>query len=473
MEFRPHDYQKAAIDFIREHDDSALLLDCGLGKTIIVLTDIKEEDKKLVLVVAPKLVVGSWIREVKKWDHLKDISIVAIEGNEKQRMEAIRTPARIHVISRDNIAWFASFCNLNQFDMIVMDESSSFKDETSQRTKALIGLDHPKKVILTGTPIPKNIEDLYSQYKILDGGKRLGAELSDFRRMYMYKKGRVWKPLPGAQQTVFRRVKDITISMKSDELLNLPPVTTVRNEVAMTAEEQAVFDRLAKDLCLEYKGIEINVDNAGVLSNKLAQLSNGFFYDENKVAHTVHQHKKEELEALLEASACNGEDVVVAYNFEEDRENIIKTCKDLGIPALDMKENKNVEAFIAPGDSRVAMVHPKSAGMGLNLQEHCHRLIWYSLPYSYEEFYQTLKRVYRQGQTEHTFIHSIECLNSYDQRIRDIVNAKGNCNEALLQTTKWMADKGFEHREDETFIFDLNTMLAALNQQAQTQFITR
>ena len=469
MEFKPHDYQKAAIEFMKKNQSSALLLDCGLGKTIIVLTDIVDEKKRLVLVVAPKLVVGSWMREVAKWDHLKGLSIVAIEGDEKQRMQAIKTPATIHVISRDNIAWFASFCNLNQFDMIVMDESSSFKDEDSARTKALLNLPSPKKVILTGTPMPKNIEDLYSQYKILDGGQRLGKNRSDFRRMYMVqdsKNRHNWKPLPGAAQTVFRRVKDITISMKSDELLNLPPVTTVRNEVEMNAEEQAVFNQLANTLCLEYKGVTIDVDNAGVLANKLAQLSNGFFYDENKIAHTVHQHKTEELEALLEASACNGEDVVVAYNFAEDRRNIMEVCSRLGIPALDMKENKNVEAFLAPGNARVAMVHPKSAGMGLNLQENCHRLIWYSLPYSYEEFYQTLKRVYRQGQREHTFIHSIECRNSYDQRIRDIVNAKGNCNEALLQTTKWIAEKGFDHREDKEFLSDLTATLTALQRTA-------
>lgn len=469
MEFKPHDYQKAAIDFMKKNPSSALLLDCGLGKTVIVLTNIQETNAKLVLVVAPKLVVDSWVREVNKWEHLKDISIVAIKGNVEQRMAAIKTPARIHVISRDNIAWFASICNLNQFDMIVMDESTSFKDESSARTKALLNLPHPRKVIMTGTPIPKNIEDLYSQYKILDGGERLGKTLSTFRRMYMIQDSNNmhnWKPLPGAQQTVFRRVKDITISMKSDELLSLPPVTTVRNEVKMTSEEQALFNQLAQNLCLEYKGVEINVENAGVLSNKLSQLSNGFFYDENKVAHSFHQHKTEELEALLEATACNGEDVVVAYNFAEDRNRIYETCVKLGLPALDMKENKNIEAFICPGCSRVAMVHPKSAGIGLNLQEYCHRLIWYSLPYSYEDFYQTLKRVYRQGQKEHTFIHSIECLNSYDQRIRDIVNAKGNCNEALLQTTKWISEKGFDHKDDEALTVDIAALMAEFNSKA-------
>lgn len=457
MEFKPHDYQRAAIDFIKKNPSSALLLDCGLGKTAIVLTGIKEMKLRLVLVVAPKLVVDSWTREIAKWDHLKGMTAVAIKGDADKRMAAIKTPATIHIISRDNIAWFASFCNLNQFDMIVMDESSSFKSEDSARTQALLNLPHPRKVIMTGTPMPKDIEDLFSQYKILDQGKRLGRELTDFRRMFMVQdpnNRRNYKPLPGADKTVFRRVKDITISMKSEDHLQLPPLTTVRNEVAMTENEQVVFNHLARNYCLEFKGVELTVENSGVLSNKLAQLSNGFFYDENKVAHTFHTHKTEALEALLEATVGLGEDVIVAYNYDEDKRRIEQVCKELSYPCFDLKEGKDVERFIAPGYGRVAMAHPRSAGMGLNLQEYCHRLIWYSLPYSYEEFYQTLKRVFRQGQKEHTFIHTIECLNSYDQRIRDIVNRKGDCNEALLQTTKWITSSAWSWTAQESFIED-------------------
>lgn len=441
MNFTPHDYQQAAIDFVKKNRSSALLLDCGLGKTIIVLTAIKEMKIGPVLVVAPKLVVGSWIREVAKWDHLKDLTIVAVEGNEEERVRALKTKGLIHVISRDNIAWLSKICDLNQFAMIVMDESSSFKDESSARTAALIGHTHPRKVILTGTPMPKNIEDLYAQYKILDGGVRLGQTVFRFRERFMTRDAKnihCWKPLPGAQETVFARIKDITISMKSDELLKLPPVTTVRNEVFMTYEEQSVFNQLATKLCLEFDGVELTVENAGILSNKLAQLSNGFFYDEEKVPHNLHTHKVDALESLLEASVGNGEDVVVAYNFQEDKERITALCSKMGYQSFDLKENKDVERFISEGNSRVALLHPKSGGMGLNLQAHCHRLIWYSLPYSYEEFYQTLKRVYRQGQKEHTFIHQIETANSYDQRIKKIVNAKGECNEELLRQTKWV-----------------------------------
>lgn len=454
MEFKPHNYQAAAIDFIKQHPSSALLLDCGLGKTAIVLTAIKEMRIGPVLVVAPKLVVDSWVREINKWDHLKGLSIVAVKGTEEERIRALKTPGIIHAISRDNIAWLSKICNLDQFAMLVMDESSSFKDESSQRTAALIGHTHPRKVILTGTPMPKNIEDLYSQYKILDGGRRLGYSINKFHERFMIQGDgdyKSWKPLPGAQKTVFSLIKDITISMKSDELLHLPPITTVRNEVAMNSSEQALFWQLANKFCLQFDGVEISVKTAGVLSNKLAQLSNGFFYDKDKVAHTFHRHKAEMLESLLEASACNGEDVIVAYNYDEDRNNIAKTCRDLGLPVFDMKENSDVEAFIKPGDSRVAMLHP-SGGMGLNLQEYCHRLIWYSLPYSYEQFYQTFKRVWRQGQKEHTFIHNIECLNSYDQRIKQIVNAKEACNEELLQTTKWIADQVAQHQTIDRFI---------------------
>lgn len=444
MKFVPHNYQRAAINFVEQNKSSALLLDCGLGKTAIVYTAITDMIRKRVLrgpvlVVAPKLVVGSWVREGAKWDHTKNIPVVAVVGNEEERIKALRTKAALYVVSRDNIAWLAKICDLNQFSMLVMDESSSFKDETSARTAALIGYEKPRKVILTGTPMPKNLEDLYSQYKILDGGKRLGRSINQFRERFMIQDSKnihAWKPLPGAQETVFARIKDITISMKSDELLDLPPVTMVKNEVFMTPEEQAVYNQLATQYCLEYDGVELTVENAGILTNKLAQLSNGFFYDKDKVGHSLHTHKLEALESLLEASVGCGEDVVIAYNFQEDKERTLALCSKLGYRAFDLKENKEVEKFICPGDSRVALLHPK-CGMGLNIQEYCHRLIWYSLPYSYEEFYQTLKRVYRQGQKKHTFIHQIECANSYDQRIKQIVTAKGECNEELLQSTKW------------------------------------
>ena len=441
MEFVPHNYQRAAIDFVKGHKDSALLLDCGLGKTVILLTSDMEMRLNMILVVCPKLVVDSWLREADKWDHLKGLKVVAIQGNIEKRMKAVRTPANVYVISRDFIAWFASICNLNQFDMIVMDESSSFKDETAARTQALIGHYAPRKVILTGTPMPKGIEDLYSQYKILDGGARLGSDLGQFRCNYMLLKDQRtdrWEPAPGAEAAVFERVSDITMSMKSDAFLKLPPITTIRNEVQMSSKEKALFNQMQMKMCLEYDGVTITADNAGTLTNKLAQLSNGFFYDDQRAPHVLHKHKDEMLESLLEATAGLGENVIVAYNFQEDKARIEEVCKKMNFPALDLKKPKNVEKFIQPGEKRVALLHPKSGGMGLNLQEYCHRLMWYSLPYSYEEFYQTLKRVYRQGQKEHTYIHSIECLDSYDQRIREIVNSKGECNDRLLEATKYV-----------------------------------
>lgn len=439
MEFIPHNYQKAAIDFVKQHPSAALLLDCGLGKTVILLTANKEMRLASTLVVCPKLVVDSWLREVDKWDHLKDIKVVAVKGTVEQRMKALQTPAHIHIISRDNIAWLAKLCDLNQFDMIVMDESSSFKDETSARTAALMNHPSPRKVILTGTPMPKNIEDLYSQYKILDGGKRLESTIDAFRRRYMFVEDyskRKYKPLDGAEQTIYRRIGDITMSMKSDELLHLPTLTNVTNEVYMTSEEQAIFDELRTNYSLEYDGVVIDADNSGVLTNKLAQLSNGFFYDKDKQPHFFHNHKTEMLESILEASVGNGEDVIVAYNYQEDMDRIKDVCKRMNYPALDLKQSKNVAKFIEPGERRVALLHPKSGGMGLNLQEYCHRLVWYSLPYSYEEWYQTVKRVWRQGQKYTTYLHTIEAANSYDQRIRHIVNGKGECNDRLIEATK-------------------------------------
>jgi len=449
MEYRPHTYQAKATEFIKRIPTCALLLDCGLGKTVITLTAIEELGLHNVLVVAPKLVCGTWEREVNKWDHLEGLTVATAEGTAAKRTAKILEPADIHIISRDNIAWLkkSGLVDLNSYDMIVMDESSSFKNWSAARTKALMDLPSPRKVILTGTPMPKNIQDLFAQYKILDGGLRLESTITAFRGKYMRlvdPARYIYKPLRGADVTVFSRIRDITMSMRSSELLDLPPITTVHNEAELNESERAVYDTMKRDFCLELAGQDITAVNAGVLTGKLSQIANGFVYDEFGNARELHHRKEEVIEPVLEASAGQGEDVIVGYTFKEDRVRLEALCHKLGLPCFDLKSREAIDAFLSPNTGnvgRVALIHPKSAGFGLNLQENCHRLIWYSLPWSYEEFVQTTARVYRQGQQRHTYIHIIETKNSIDQTIRAAINSKGRCNDTLKDQTKYMIEE--------------------------------
>lgn len=438
MHYTPTDYQVIATEFVRNNRSCALLLDCGTGKTAVTLAAIRALGLHKVIVMAPPLVVNGWVEEAQKWDAFQDLSVLAITGSPKQRLAKLRQESDIKVVPSSLTVWLRSNVDLNAMDMIVLDESSQFKSYSAQRTRAVLGLTQPRKVILTGTPIPRDIEDLHTQFRFLDLGARLYPTLTAFRQDFMIlrdPKRFIYTPKPGAAQRVFDRIRDITVSALGDSL-NLPPIIARRTAVTMTPGERAVYNTLVTEHCLRYRDEKFKALNAGVLTGMLTRLSSGFLYTDHESVISVHHHKDEALSTLLAASAALGENVLVVYMFTEERRRIQAVSESLGLTALDMKSDQAVAQFKSGRASGlVGMCHPASAGMGINLQANCHRLIWYSLPWSYEQYYQMYHRIYRQGQTQTVYIHFIETENSVDQRIMVTLNDRKELNQHLFRIT--------------------------------------
>lgn len=443
--FTPHDYQRRAIDFIEEHHDCAVFLDCGLGKTPISLSVIKDLGEYPVLVIGPNLVIETvWIPEARKWQQFKDITFSSITGSVDRRRKALRTKAQVYLLSRDNLVWAKEAgLNMDKFKMIIIDESSSFKNPMAKRTQALFNLPHPRKVILSATPAPKNLVDLYSQFKILDGGRSLGRTLTQFRHRYMFKASstkNIWLMRPGMEQSIYRDIAPITVSMRAEEYLKLPKFNQVPHIVYMSEQEQAVYRRMEKKAVLSVISEDgtvgkVKASNAAVLTSYLSQLSNGFLYDAAGKPVKLHSHKIDMLTQLMEEAETQGERIVVCYNFRADREAILKVCEERKLKVADLTTTDGVKQYHAL-QFDVAILHPRSAGMGLNLQKESRTLIWYSLPWSYEDYYQTISRIYRQGQEKPVFIHTILMNGSVDANIVKALNCKKGCDDALKASTK-------------------------------------
>lgn len=453
MRYIPEPYQLTAIEFLKMHPVAALLLDCGLGKTAITMTAGEELGCHNILVVAPRLVVDEWVEEGQKWDHLKHLKIVAVEPDKPRQTRKeyfarkILEPADIHVISRDAVDYLkkSGLVKMEDYDMIVLDESTSFKNYSADRTLAVTGIVGPRKVLLTGTPMPKDVADLFAQYRILDGGIRLEKTISKFREKYMRlvdPKRYIYAPLSGSLDTAFERVNDITISMRSCDKIKLPPLVSVRKELEFDEEAKKTYKALKRKLCLEFDDSVVTAKNSGILTNKLSQIANGFVFDTEGNAHQIHNKKIEALQNILEATAGKDgtrEQVLVAYNFREDRRRILELCEELDIDTMCLDTPQAVAEFKKGSEKgRVGLIQPKSNMYGLNLQEHCHRLIWYSLPWSYDEFYQTVKRVFRKGQTETTYMHTILIKDSVDYHLVDVLNLKQSNNLQFIELAKAM-----------------------------------
>ena len=437
---------------IKNNPESALLLDCGLGKTIITLMSIVEMGLHRGLVIAPRTVADTvWEQEAAKWKQTSHLTFARVLGDAKHRAAALDKEADIYLISRDNVVWLKERLDLNWFDMIVFDESSSFKNHTAKRTKALFGLTHPRKIILTATPVPKNLLDLFAQYKILDCGRTLGNKYSDFRDTYFVNHNPYfpdYKPKLGAEVAIFDLIAPETMSMRSKDLLQLPERIDLTSRVEMDYKEYQAYLYFAKQSVIKLleKSKEKNPNgdivtltaaNSGVLTNKLAQFANGFVYwtDEEtgeKSYIDIHHHKEEAMEYILEA--CAGECVVVAYQFKHDLERLFALADKMGLRALDLRVSENIIKYNA-GECDIAFLHPKSAGFGLNLQGPSHRLVWYALPWSYEEYEQTNARIYRQGQKHTTFIHNIECVGTVDEDIIEALKCKQGFNDRMKSST--------------------------------------
>ena len=449
MQYNPHDYQKYVIEYIEKHPVSAVFLDMGLGKTSITLTAINNLlfdyfSVHKILVIAPlRVAKTTWSAEINKWDHLKDLKYSIVVGTPAERKNALKADADIYIINRENIPWLTEYMGAAfDFDMVVIDELSSFKNYQAKRFKALMRVRPSVKRIvgLTGTPSSNGLMDLFAEFKLLDMGERLGRFIGRYRNTYFMpdkRNGQVifsYKPLPGAEDTIYRKISDITISMKAADHLKMPKLVTTDYEVALSEKEQRKYKELKDNMVLQLSDDEITAANAASLSNKLCQMANGAIYDDDKSVIHVHDRKLDALEDIIES--MNGKPVLVAYWFKHDYDRIADKLKALNIPFEKLDTTVSIEKW-NNGKIPVALIHPASAGHGLNLQDGGSALVWFGLTWSLELYQQTNARLYRQGQNSDTVvIMHIAAKGTIDEQILKALNKKDGTQSALINAVK-------------------------------------
>ena len=445
MRYVPHDYQRYATDFILAHPEAAILLDMGLGKSVISLTAIWELclnrfEIGRVLVIAPLRVArDTWPAEIQKWDHLRGLTYSVVVGTEKERRAALMRSASVFIINRENVQWLVEDSGIPfTFDMIVIDELSSFKSWQAKRFKSLLKVrpDVKRIVGLTGTPSSNGLMDLWAEFRILDLGKRLGRFITHYRDAFFLPDKRnqqqvfTYKPRPGAEEEIYRRISDMTISMRATDHLKMPERVENRVIVRMDDREREIYDRMKADLIVQIKGQEIDAVNAASLSGKLCQMANGASYTEDHSVVQIHDQKLDALEDLIEGA--NGKPLLVAYWFKHDLARIQKRFPQ----AREIRTSKDITDWNA-GDIPVALIHPASAGHGLNLQAGGNTLVWFGLTWSLELYQQTNARLWRQGQTAGTvIIHHIITEDTIDERIMDALERKDKTQSALIDAVK-------------------------------------
>ncbi len=401
-----------------------------------------------VLVIAPLRVArDTWPAEIRKWDHLRNLDVSVIIGDAKTRTAAINRPAMVYIINRENTKWLVEYYEKNgrrwDFDCVVIDELSSFKNHQSQRFKWLRKIrPYVKRWIgLTGTPTSNGLMDLWAEIGILDGGERLGRFIGRYREAY-FRHGAMnphtgivyqYTLRPGAEEQIYRKISDITISMQALDYLQMPECISVSHEVEMSPAEKNVYDLMKSDLIIPLEDGDIDAVNAASLSNKLLQMSNGAVYDENGNVRLIHQRKLEMLEDLIEAA--NGQPVLVAYWFRHDKTRIQEYLKSIGCETREIKESKDIQDWNA-GKVPVALIHPASAGHGLNIQEGGHILIWFGLTWSLELYMQANARLWRQGQKNTVTIHHIITKGTVDEDVMAVLEAKDVTQEKLIAAVK-------------------------------------
>jgi len=449
MKYEPHEYQAYAIDYIENHPIAAVLLDMGLGKTSITLTALNDLlfdrfEVHRVLVIAPLRVArDTWPAEIRKWDHLSLLTYSVAVGNETERRAALMQPADICIINRENVQWLIEDSAIPfNFDTIVVDELSSFKSYQAKRFRSLMKV-RPKvrRIIgLTGTPSANGLMDLWAEYRLLDMGQRLGRFIGQYRNSYFTPDKRngqiVWsyKPLTGAEEAIYKRIADITISMKSTDHLQMPELVSSEYEVSLSEEEKQRYDTLKENLVLQLPDGDISVANAASLSNKLSQMANGAVYDDAGGTILIHDRKLDALEDLIEAA--NGKPVLVAYWFKHDLARISVRLNTLHIPFAQLDSQESICRWNAR-ELPVALVHPASAGHGLNLQCGGSTIIWFGLTWSLELYQQTNARLWRQGQTADTVvIRHIVTKGTIDGRILKALSTKDRTQAALIDAVK-------------------------------------
>lgn len=444
MNFSPHNYQAYAIDYIETHPVAAVLLDMGLGKTVISLTAIADLlfdsfEAHRILVIAPLRVArDTWPAEIKKWQHLKHLTYAVAVGTVKERKAALMAGADITIINRENLGWLIDSSGFDfDYDMVIVDELSSFKNHKSKRFQSLMKVRPKMKRIvgLTGTPSSNGLMDLWAEFKLLDFGERLGRFITQYRNNYFIpdkRNGEIiysYKPMPYAEDAIYRKISDITISMKSTDHLQMPELIASQYEVQLSEDEEQLYEELKSDFILGLPEGEITAANAASLTGKLSQLANGAIYDDEGNIIEFHDRKLDALEDIIESA--NGKPLLVAYWFKHDLQRIknrfnvreIKTSKDI----IDWNN----------GNISVAVIHPASAGHGLNLQSGGSTLIWFGLTWSLELYQQTNARLWRQGQTSGTVvIEHIITKGTIDERILKALSLKEVTQNALIDAVK-------------------------------------
>ena len=443
MRYVAHNYQNYAKNFILAHKVSALFLDCGLGKTITTLTAINElmydsfEISKVLIIAPLRVAQSTWKDEIEKWDHLNLLRYSIAVGDEKERLKALKQNAGIYIINRENVDWLVTKSGIDfNFDMLIIDELSSFKSHTSKRFKSLLKIrPYFERVVgLTGTPSSNGLMDLWAEFRVLDLGERLGRYITHYRNEYFLpdkRNGAVifsYKPQPNAEERIYRRLADITISMKSTEYLKMPELILNELEINLDEEDQIKYKKFKKEMVMTIQEKEIDAINAASLSNKLIQLANGSIYDKDKKFYEVHNKKLDKLEEIIESA--NGKPVLVAYWFKADKERIEKRFKVREIKTADDIKQWN------KGMIDLALIHPASAGHGLNLQSGGSTLVWFSLTWSLELYQQTNARLYRQGQKNTVVIHHLITKNTIDEDIMKSLKRKDKTQEALMKAVK-------------------------------------
>ena len=456
MKFRPHGYQAYCINRILEDENLGLFLDMGLGKTVITLTAIADLRYNRfaihrVLVVAPKKVAeATWSKEAAKWDHLKLLRISTVLGSAARRIRALATPADIYVINRENVPWLVDYYRNDwSFDMVVLDESSSFKNWQAKRFKAL-KLVRPRisrLVELTGTPAPNGLLDLWAQVFLLDGGQRLGRTIGQYRERFFDPDQRsrtqiyTYAPKDGADNAIRAAISDICVSMKAEDYLELPECIDEEIPVALDGPALKAYKKLERELLLEIDDSTITAGTAAVLTNKLLQLCDGAVYDMTGQATEIHGCKIEAFMELVEM--LHGEHALVFYNFQHDRQRLLTALKQSGLRVRVYGGPADDEAWNR-GEVDILLAHPASCAYGLNLQDGGHHVIWFGLTWSLEQYQQANKRLHRQGQRYPVIIHHLVVQGGVDEDVMAALQSKGDTQETLMQALKARIEKAKE-----------------------------
>jgi SNF2 family DNA or RNA helicase len=425
----------------------------GLGKTVITLTavnDLKYNRFAVnkVLVIAPKKVAeATWAKEAAKWDHLKLLRVMTVLGPLNKRIKALNTNADIYVINRENVTWLVEYYRNNwPFDMVVVDEFSSFKNHQAKRFKSLTWVrKHITRFVgLTGTPAPNGLMDLWAQVYLLDGGQRLGKHITKFRERYFNPDQRdrerifTYAPKQGADEAIKNLIGDICVSMKAEDYLELTDCTTVTVPVVLDKNAKTAYEKLEREMLLQVDENIIDAGTAAVLTNKLLQLCNGAVYDENREIIEIHDCK---LEAFIElVEGLNGQPALVFYNFQHDLVRIKKALSKSGLVVRELKgpkdeddwNNKKIDILLA---------HPASAAYGLNLQKGGNHVIWFGLNWSLELYQQANKRLHRQGQTEKVIVHHVVVEGGVDEDVMAALEDKGATQDRLMNSLKARIEK--------------------------------